>query len=282
MNYFDSLMVIERLYFKVKSSHIMRLSSHPHFNDKGNPMRLLPYSLLALILAVNISMFNLSMAEDKQSLEEVIANENFFSSAFVESKPTNAKRIVSDAAPKIYAGTDKIADKQRMEERGFELIGYSDFKAGNVAPELAMPQAKKVHAELVLVYSERADKVSASAKIQQLREAKKTGQAPVEAGASYAYFASYWARIAKPSMGVHVKVPEKDDDSEGLQVLVVLDGSAAEKAGLLKDDYLISIGDVQLLKVTDLSKAVNQYAGQAVDVTFVRNRMRQESKMTLN
>ncbi len=246
-------------------------------------MRLLRYSLFGFILAVNVALVNSSVADDKQSLEEIVANENFFNSSFVESKPSNAKRIVSDAAPKIYAGTDKIADKQRMEERGFELIGYSDFKAGNVAPELAMPQAKKVHAELVLVYSERAGQPSASTKIQQLREAKKTGQAPVEAGPSYAYFASYWAKLAKPSMGVHVKVPEKDDDiKDGLLVMVVLDGSAAEKAGLMKDDYLISIGDVQLLKVTDLTKALNQYAGQAVDVNFVRNRMRQEVKMTLN
>ena len=255
----------------------MRLSSHPHFNDKGNPMRLLRYSLLGLILAANVSM-----AEDKQSLEAVVASENFFSSSFVESKPSNAKRIVSDATPKIYAGTDKVADKHRMEERGFELIGYSDFKAGSVAPELALPQAQKVHAELVLVYSERADQVSASAKIQQLREAKKTGQAPVEAGASYAYFASYWAKLAKPSLGVHVKVPEKGDDSEGLKVLVVLDGSAAEKAGLLKDDYLVSIGDIQLLTVTDLSKAVNQYSGKTVEMAYVRNRMHQESKVSFD
>jgi C-terminal processing protease CtpA/Prc len=170
-----------------------------------------------------------------------------------------------------------------MEERGFELIGYSDFKAGNVAPEMAMPQAKKVHAEVVLVYSERSDKPSATAKIQQLREAKKTGQAPVEAGASYAYFASYWAKIAKPSMGVHVKVPEKDDDAaDGLLVMVVIDGSAAEKAGIAKDDFLVSIGDVTLIKVTDLTKAVTQYSGQTVDVVYVRNRMRLESKMTLN
>lgn len=246
------------------------------FNE-GNMMRLCRYTLLGLILLANVSV-----AEESQSLEQIVANQNFFTSSFVEAKPSNAKRVVSDAEPKIYAGADKIADKHRMEERGFELIGYSDFKAGAVGPELVMPQAKKVHAEVVLVYSERADKPSATAKIQQLREAKKTGQAPVEAGASYAYFASYWAKIAKPSMGVHVKVPEKDDDSEGLKVLVVLDGSAAEKAGLLKDDYLISIGDVQLLKVTDLTKAVNQYAGQAVDVTFVRDRMRQESKLTFN
>ena len=240
-------------------------------------MRLRPYVLLALILWASVAM-----AEDKQSVEEIVAQQNFFSSAFVEAKPSNAKRIVSEAEPKIYAGTDKIADKHRMEERGFELIGYSDFKAGNVAPELALPQAKKVHADVVLVYSERADQVAASAKIQQLREAKKTGQAPVEAGASYTYFASYWAKLAKPSIGVHVKVPEKDDDAEGLKVLVVLDGSAAEKAGLLKDDFLISIGEVALLKVTDLAKAVSQYAGQTVDVVYVRNNMRQESKLSLN
>jgi membrane-associated protease RseP (regulator of RpoE activity) len=241
-------------------------------------MRLLRYTLLSFLIVANVSV-----AQDAQTLEEVIANQNFFSNAYVETKTTNAKRIAPNADPKIYSGTDKIADKQRMEERGFELIGYSDFKAGNVAPELAMPQARKVHAEIVLVYSERADKPSASAKIQQLREAKKTGQAPVEVGASYAYFASYWAKIAKPSMGVHVKVPEKDDDvKDGLLVMVVIDGSAAEKAGILKDDFLVSIGDVTLTNVTDLTKAVTQYSGQTVEVVYVRNRMRLESKMTLN
>lgn len=240
-------------------------------------MRLLSYMLLIFLVVANVSK-----AEDSQSLEEMVANQNFFINTYVESKTTNAKRIVSNAEPKIYSGTDKIADKQRMEERGFELIGYSDFKAGNVAPDLAMPQAKKVHAEVVLVYSERADKPSATAKIQQLREAKKTGQAPLEAGASYAYFASYWAKIAKPSMGVHVKVPEIDDDADGLLVMVVIDGSAAEKAGITKDDFLVSIGEVTLLKVADLTKAVTQYAGQTVDVVYTRNRMRLESKMTLN
>ena len=77
-------------------------------------------------------------------------------------------------------------------------------------------------------------------------------------------------------------MPEKGDDSEGLKVLVVLDGSAAEKAGLLKDDYLVSIGDIQLLTVTDLSKAVNQYSGKTVEMAYVRNRMHQESKVSFD
>jgi S1-C subfamily serine protease len=119
-------------------------------------------------------------------------------------------------------------------------------------------------------------------KCKQLREAKKTGQAPVEAGASYSYFASYWAKISKPSIGVHVKIPEKEDDSEGLQILVVLDGSPAQKAGLAKGDYLISMGDVKLDKATDLAEVVKKYAGQKIDVVYVRNRMRDEVKMNLD
>lgn len=242
-------------------------------------MRLRTDCLMGLALLL---VSNLTLAEEKQSIEEIVAQQNFFTSAFVESKPSNAKHIVPDVDPKIYAGADKIADKQRMEEKGFELIGYSDFKAGDVSPDLAMPQAKKIHAEIVLVYSERSDKPSASARVQQLREAKKTGQAPVEAGASYSYFASYWAKIAKPSIGVHVKVPEKDDTSEGLQLLVVLDGSSAQKAGLLKGDYLISMGEIKLNKVTDLAEVVKKYAGQTLDVVYVRNTMRDETKMTLD
>ena len=242
-------------------------------------MRLTTYRLMGLALLL---ISNLSFAEDAQTVDEIVAQQNFFSSSFVDAKQTNAKHIIPATDPKIYAGADKIADKQRMEEKGFELIGYSDFKAGDIPPEMAMPQAKKIHAELVLVYSERSDHPSASAKVQQLREAKKTGQAPVEAGASYSYFASYWAKIAKPSIGVHVKVPEKDDDSEGLQILVVLDGSSAQKAGLIKGDYLISMCEVKLNKAPDLAEVVKKYAGQTLDVVYVRNRMRDEAKMTLD
>ena len=81
---------------------------------------------------------------------------------------------------------------------------------------------------------------------------------------------------------MHVKVPEKDDTSEGLQLLVVLDGSSAQKAGLLKGDYLISMGEIKLNKVTDLAEVVKKYAGQTLDVVYVRNTMRDETKMTLD
>ena len=65
-------------------------------------------------------------------------------------------------------------------------------------------------------------------------------------------------------------------------MLVVIDGSPAQAAGLKKGDSLISIGDVQLLGVNDLSQAVKQYAGQTVELVYVRNTMRQQEKLTLN
>jgi hypothetical protein len=236
-------------------------------------MQVLILVLLALLANVSFA------AGDDKALEEIVKNDNLFSSSFVESKHTNAKRIVNNDEPKLYAGKDKVADKLRMEQRGFELIGYSDFQAGDVPPEMAIPQAKKLHADTVLLYSERVNTSPASVRLQQMRDANSANN---KANVSYQYFASYWVKLAKPSLGVHVKVPEVGEKVEGLEVMVVLEGSAAQAAGLMKDDILVSIGDVLLTNVEDLSKAVQQYAGQTVDMVYIRERMRHQEKLTLN
>lgn len=242
-------------------------------------MRFLKSTLLLLCLVS--SSLSLAASDESKSIEDLVKNENPFSLSYVESKPSNAKRLVTNAEPKLFTGKDKIVDKHRMDERGFELIGYSDFQAGDVAPEMVIPQAKKVNADTVLLYTERANSVPASVRMQQMRDAKKAGQTD-NAAISYKYFASYWAKLAKPSLGVHVKVPEKDEQVEGLVVLVVMEGSSAQAAGLMADDTLVSIGDVQLMKVEDLSKAVQQYAGQEVEYVYIRDRMRHQAKLTLN
>jgi hypothetical protein len=210
------------------------------------------------------------------------AAENLYSDTFVASKATNAKHLVPEDAPKIFSGKDKVKDKQRMEELGFELIGYSDFQAGDVSPEMAVLQAKAVQADRVLVYSERASNVPASVKIQQMRDAKNGKQTNTGSDVIYRYFATYWAKLAKPSLGVHVKVPQKDEVSQGLQVLVVMEDSPAKTIGLMKGDVLLSIGELQLSNVTDLSKALNQYAGQTVDIVYTRDNMRFDEKISLN
>ena len=236
-------------------------------------MQVLMLVLFALLANVSFA------AVDDKAIEEIVKSDNLFSTSFVESKHSNAKRIVSNDEPKLFAGKDKVEDKLRMEQRGFELIGYSDFQSGDVPPEMVIPQAKKLNADTVLLYSERVNTSPASVRLQQMRDAKSANTKP---SVSYQYFASYWAKLAKPSLGVHVKVPEAGEKIEGLDVMVVLEGSAAQAAGLMKDDILVSIGDVPFTKVEDLSKAVQQYAGQTVDMVYIRERMRHQEKLTLN
>jgi hypothetical protein len=225
--------------------------------------------------------------EKTKQLEPVKINEflgdvNLFSQSYVKSKPLNAKSIVSTEAPKLLSGKDQVLDYQRMQELGFALLGYSNFKAGHVPPEEALNQAKKLNAHTVLLYTEKMAGTPATVRLQNIREAQKTGKPEPVNSQTYSYFASYWAKLLPPVFGVHVKVPEKDDTDPGLSVMVVIEGSPAEKAGLIKEDVLLKIGDLELNKVEALSEAVKQYAGQTVKVIYTRNRQWSEAEVNLN
>jgi hypothetical protein len=212
----------------------------------------------------------------------LLDNQNLFSNSFTPSKPSNGKKMQTNEPPKILAGKDQIADYQRMQELGFELLGYSSFKAGHVPPEDVLPQAQKLKAHTVLVYTEKMGGTPASVKIQNIRDAKKNGQTIVEQGQTYSYFASFWAKLMQPRFGAHLKVPEAGETDPGLTVMVVMEGSPAEQAGLQKDDVLLSIGDVEVNTIEALSAAVKQYAGKNVKVVYSRNRQWSEVNVMLN
>ena len=208
--------------------------------------------------------------------------QDFYGDSFVASKKSNAKYMAPQNPPQIFLGKDRIKDKQRMEELGFELIGYSDFQAADVPPDAVMTQAKNVQADTVLLYSERASNTPASVKMQKLREAKSGDKTSLDSGVIYRYFASYWAKIAKPSLGVHVKVPNPEEANQGLEILVVLENSRAKAMGLMKGDILLSLGDQPLDNVEHLSQALKQYAGQTVALVYTRNNMRFDEKISLD
>jgi membrane-associated protease RseP (regulator of RpoE activity) len=257
---------------------------------KGNKM----HAVIVMLIAFSMSAFTLSVGAADADVEArekpqtklsdggLLENQNLFSNAFTPSKPSNAKKIQPTEPPKILSGKDQVADYQRMQELGYELLGYSSFKAGHVAPEEVLPQAQKVKAHTVLVYTEKMGGTPASVKIQHMREAKRTGQAPTEQGQTYSYFASFWAKLMPPRFGAHLKVPEEGDTEPGLTVMVVMEGSPAAQAGLQKEDVLLSIGDVEVNTIEALSTAVNRYAGQSVKVVYSRNRQWSEANVLLN
>ena len=206
---------------------------------------------------------------------------------YTAEKPIMAKLTPEADAPIIYRGVNVNEDNANMFSQGYDLIGSSRFVAGEVAPELLTEQAKKVKADIALIYTANADKTPVSVKIQQMRDAAKAskgGVIEVDEKVEYQYTVSYWAKIAPPKIGVHVAVPAtkvtKTDPKQeekknvikttGLRVLVVVGGSAADNAGVVNNDFLQKIGDVKLENVEQLAEAGRRYAGQTVPLISQR------------
>lgn len=195
-----------------------------------------------------------------------------------------------DPEPKIYKGTEnKDADYQRMLADGYDLLGFSSFDDGVVPPELLTEHARAVKAHLVLVTVSRSGDVPASIKIDKLRQkAREQNTDTVELSdieqnvVRYNYHASYWVKLAPPLIGVHVRPSAKDDKEQGQVVVAVIKRSPAEKAGLQELDVIMSIGEELLEKPEALAAAARRYAGQTVDVHYIRNGVVYKTAMTLN
>lgn len=188
--------------------------------------------------------------------------------------------------PRIYKGEKKEDDYHRMLERGYDMMGYSSFEAGDVAPELALQYAREIKADLVLVYSTQSGGVAPSMKAERIRQQALTqdgvvADAPPEAQIRYHYFASYWARLAPPKIGVHVNGPSPSDDRIGLPVVAVLKQSPAAVAGLESGDVLTRIGDIELDKPEKLTAAAIKYAGKTVPLSFRRDGETKSTQLTL-
>jgi hypothetical protein len=242
------------------------------FAQKGIPMRLLPLLLSTLLIT--------ACATAKKAPEAAPATQaNYFESSYKESAKPPARK--PSAPARIYRGTDKEADHQRLLEDGYDILGYSSFEAGDVAPELALVQATKVNADLVLVYSQRNGRVPMSVQLEaakaQARSADKSKDAPPSGrviapqASHYEYFASYWTKLAPPVLGLHVQAPNKDAALDnGLPVLAVIKGSPAAAAEIRAGDSLLRIGDTDIRSVDALMQATSRYAGQSVEIVYVR------------
>lgn len=61
--------------------------------------------------------------------------------------------VFPNGKPKLLRGADIEADYQQMIENGYNLVGFSSFNGEDVNVDGALIQAKVVHAEIVLMYS---------------------------------------------------------------------------------------------------------------------------------
>lgn len=196
----------------------------------------------------------------------------------------------------IFVGKKQAEDNISMLESGFDLIGTSGFTAKEISPDAALAFGKKLKADQVLVYSQEAKKPKKS-KMEFIKEAAKKGGEielkDLEEEKEYDYYASYWAKLPMPLFGVHlIKLNEVSQEPEtgeikkvaqkGLKLIAVIQESPAAKAGILRGDSLLKMGDAEMNKPDDLFAAVKKYQGQTVPVKVLRGEQEMTMQVALN
>jgi hypothetical protein len=215
----------------------------------------------------------------------VLSADNLYEKNYKAQNTGNLASMQTNPDTKMYVSNHKDEDNISMLENGYDMMGSSGFEAGEVSPEQALQHAKAIKADTVLVYSKYGSTKSAASKIQMIKEAAKKGDGEIDAKVleaaptNYIYYASYWAKLPAPLLGVHIiKLIRKGsaDDAEleaenkGLKVLAVVKGSPAEKAGLVRGDVLLKISGVELNKPEELSDLVRKFQGQNVAIEYKR------------
>lgn len=233
------------------------------------------WMLVSLLSLGLIAMVGLLRAEEV----------NPYTKNYKEQNTSHLKSLEANPDTKIYVSNHKDDDNISMLESGYDMIGSSGFDATETSADLALQHAKAIKADTVLVYRKYESAKIGGSKLQLIKEAAKKGDeidpnALEEEPTQYHYYASYWAKLPQPLLGVHIiklakKVAEEQGDvvteEPGLKIIAVIKESPAANASIFKGDTLLKIGDVELVKADDLFAAVKRYAGQVVPVQLERN-----------
>lgn len=226
-------------------------------------------------------------------IQTVQAAENLYEKNYKEQNNSNLKSMQANPDTKMYVSNHFDDDNISMLESGYDMMGSSGFEAGSIAPDLALEHAKSIKADVVLVYSKYASKKSSLSTLQTIKEAAKTtGEIDEDVlkgdEEQYKYYASYWAKLPMPLLGLHViKLKHREKDSneviedDGLKVLAVIKGSSAAKAGLKRGDVLLKIAGVEIQTPAQLSQAVGKNKGKEVKISYERNDNQAETSAKL-
>lgn len=258
-----------------------------HKKPSGAPSRINFYLIGFIVLPIILFVIGATAAENTS----VNAQENLYAKNYKAQNENNIKSANPNVETEMFVSNHKEEDNINMLESGYDLMGSSGFEAGNILPELALQHGKAIKADTVLVYTKYGNAKTPDAKMQIIREAAKMKKELSEADLAeeevkYKYYASYWAKLPMPLMGVHVikliQSTEKGPKPEpGLKVLAVIKDSAAAKANLLKGDVLIKLGDAKMDKPDDLYAAVKRYQGQTIPVMYTRGEDEMSETITI-
>lgn len=244
-------------------------------------------SRIAFMLAIISGLFSM----------QISAAENLYAKHYKAQNNAQLRSLQPNPDTQIFVSNHKEEDNISMLEKGYDMMGSSGFEAGNVPADLALQHGKSIHADTVLVYTKYGSSKTAASKMQAIKDALKhkgevTEQDFAQDPTVYQYYASYWAKLPTPLLGVHIiKLKQKVDprqaevanpEEAGLKVIAVVQDSPAAKAAIMRGDALLKIGDISLVKPDDLFAAVKRYAGQTVPVVLQRENEKLTTSVALN
>ena len=220
----------------------------------------------------------------------LIAEENLFEKNYVLQSPEGFKSFEQMPNTKIMRGWDKDTDNVMMLDNGYDFMGFSGFVSTNIPPSVALEHGKKIKADLILIYDRQINEGDRASQFKQARrkaieekrvkdfgkvtEIEITEDDLVDPNVMYDFYASYWVKLPKPTFGTHfieLGKGENRENAEGVQVIAVIKGSAAAKAGILRNDSITSINGQKVTTPDELISLIRKHKGSDIDVGYMRN-----------
>jgi hypothetical protein len=202
--------------------------------------------------------------------------------------------------PKVYAySDDPKSDTQRAAEEGYLTIGVSSFNGPPATMTRAqlMAQAKKIGASMVLVHSQYKDTISGLVRYDvanppQVSTVNTTGtvngQSPITTPGGKTTFATFWVRqdVSKLRLGVDIaplpdSVRTKLQRNTGVITAVVIRGTPAFNANVLRGDVILKVGGEDVIDPQSFTDLLTKFARQTVDLELLRGDTPKTIRVTL-
>jgi C-terminal processing protease CtpA/Prc len=224
-----------------------------------------------------------------------------------------------EGPPKLVTTEDVKKDSRTLLESGYVLLGKANFRDKKLDESLALQQGKAVGAWMVLVAKKYVNTVTESVPFNQwapdqttitseTTQIQRDPEKPLETIQKqtvqtvqgelqttyvpenveyYDYSAAFWAKAKPPILGVLVQ-PLSDEQkklyetNKGVSVFVVVNGSPAFNADILKGDLLMSLAGEEIIMPDQFFDIVNRHAGQAVELGLIRDGKSMTVQLRLN
>ena len=220
----------------------------------------------------------------------LVADENLFEKNYVLQSPEGFKSFEKNPDTKIMRGWDKDTDNVMMLENGYDFMGFSGFVSTNLPPSIALKHGQNIKADLILIYDRQINEGDRASQFKQARrkaieekrvkdfgrvtEIEITEEDLADPNVMYDFYASYWVKLPKPTFGTHfieLGKGESSENIEGVQIIAVIKGSAAAKAGIVRNDSITSINGQKVTTPEELISLIREYKGSDIDVGYIRN-----------